>query len=430
MTPKPVSGPDVRPPRPAVAAAEAVHHGSSAVAATAGRGPAEAPGDAAALRDVYRHTLLDDVVPFWFPRSVDAEHGGFLTALDRDGALLDTDKSVWFQGRAAWMLLTLFNTVERRPEWLAWAESGLAFLEKHCVDGDGRLFFLVTREGVPLRKRRYAYSEAFGAIAHAAHARAAGDGRSAGRSRDLFERFVRWNFTPGLMPPKDTGARPSIGLAPRMIAIVTAQELRANLGDDAGLRAWIDRCIDEIGRLFWKPDLDCVLETVAPDGSLIDHFDGRTLNPGHAIEGAWFILHEARHRGDAAMRDLGLRMLDASWRRGWDGEHGGLFYFRDVHGKPVQEYWHDMKFWWPHNEAVIATLLAWRMTGDTKYAAWHRQVHDWAFAHFPDPEHGEWYGYLHRDGRVSVPLKGNHWKGFFHLPRMLWYGMKLLEEHT
>ncbi len=427
MTPAPEDNPGTRPPRPPVTVAGAVTDGSSAVAATGGRGPGDALVDTAALRDLYRRTLLDDLVPFWFPRSVDAEHGGFFTALDRDGSLLDTDKSVWFQGRTAWMLLTLYTTVERRPEWLAWAESSLAFLEKHCVDADGRLFFLVTREGVPLRKRRYAYSEAFGAIAHAARARAAGDGRSAERARDLFERFVRWNFTPGLMPPKDTGARPSIGLAPRMITIVTAQELRANLGDDAGLRASIDRCIDEIGRLFWKPDLDCVMETVAPDGSVLDHFDGRTLNPGHAIEGAWFILHEARHRGDAAMRDLGLRMLDASWRRGWDPEHGGLFYFRDVHGGPVQEYWHDMKFWWPHNEAVIATLLAWRMTGDAKYAAWHRQVHDWAFEHFPDPEHGEWYGYLHRDGRVSVPLKGNHWKGFFHLPRMLWYGMRLLE---
>ena len=123
-----------------------------------------------------------------------------------------------------------------------------------------------------------------------------------------------------------------------------------------------------------------------------------------------------------------FRSLDASWKRGWDRGHGGLFYFRDVHGKPVQEYWHDMKFWWPHNEAVIATLLAGRMTGDAKYAAWHRQVHDWAFAHFPDRDHGEWYGYLHRDGRASASLKGNHWKGFFHLPRMLWYGMKLLEE--
>ena len=116
------------------------------------------------------------------------------------------------------------------------------------------------------------------------------------------------------------------------------------------------------------------------------------------------------------------------WRRGWDAEYGGLLYFVDVNGLPVQEYWHDMKFWWPHNEAIIATLMAYQLTGDAKYARWHQQVHDWAYQHFADPEHGEWYGYLHRDGRISVPLKGNLWKGPFHLPRMQLVCWMLLAE--
>jgi N-acylglucosamine 2-epimerase len=115
------------------------------------------------------------------------------------------------------------------------------------------------------------------------------------------------------------------------------------------------------------------------------------------------------------------------WQRGWDQEYGGILYFRDLHDKPVQEYWHDMKFWWPHNEAILATLFAYRATGDAKYADWHQQVHDWAHQHFRDPEHGEWYGYLHRDGRISVPLKGNLWKGPFHLPRMQFLCWQVLE---
>ena len=64
---------------------------------------------------------LCDTVPFWFPRSIDTEYGGFLHCLDHDGSLVDTDKSVWVQGRMTWMLLTLYNTVEQRPEWLEWA---------------------------------------------------------------------------------------------------------------------------------------------------------------------------------------------------------------------------------------------------------------------------------------------------------------------
>ena len=171
------------------------------------------------------------------------------------------------------------------------------------------------------------------------------------------------------------------------------------------------------------------MEQVAPDGSIIDHIDGRTLNPGHAIEGAWFILHEARYRNnDPRLIRLGCRMLDYMWARGWDQEYGGIFYFRDVHHRPVQEYWQDMKFWWPHNEAIIATLLAYLMTGDEKYAQWHQSVHSYAYQHFHDAQHGEWYGYLHRDGSIAQPAKGNLFKGPFHLPRQEWYCSQVLKE--
>ena len=379
------------------------------------------------LLKIYRDGLLADTVPFWFPRAVDTEHGGFLHCLDRDGTVLDTDKSVWAQGRMSWMLLALYNTVAKRSEWLEWGTRGLEFIDRHCFDTDGRMFFHVTREGQPIRKRRYAFSESFAAIAHAAHARATGSDRSATRARELFDLFTRWNFTPGLMPPKFAGTRPMIGMGPRMITIVTAQELRANLGDDPLFTKWIDRCIDEIRQYFVKADLKVVMEAVSLTGEIVDHFDGRILTPGHAIEGAWFIMHEGHYRRDAGLVRLGCDMLDWMWERGWDTECGGLFYFRDVYGKPVQEYWHDMKFWWPHNETIIATLLAQQLTGDAKYARWHQLVHDWSYRHFPDAEHGEWHGYLHRDGRISVPLKGILWKSFFHHPRMQWYCWQLLE---
>jgi N-acylglucosamine 2-epimerase len=326
------------------------------------------------------------------------------------------------------MLLSMVNGFERRPEWLEWARGGLEFIDRHCFDTDGRMYFHVTREGQPIRKRRYAYSESFAAIAHAAYARATGSDRSAARARELFDQFTRWNFTPGLMPPKFTDTRPMIGMGPRMITIVTAQELRANLGADPVLTGWIDRCIDEIRRWFVKPEIRCVMESVGPDGEILDHFDGRTLNPGHAIEGAWFIMQEGRYRNDTGLVRLGCDMLDWMWERGWDCEYGGIFYFRDVYGKPVQEYWHDMKFWWPHDETIIATLMAWLLTGEEKYERMHRQVHDWSHKHFADPEHGEWYGYLHRDGRISTSLKGNLWKSFFHHPRMQWTCWQLLED--
>jgi len=372
------------------------------------------------LGDFYRHTLLEDVIPFWFPRSVDQQHGGFLHCFDADGSLIDSDKSVWAQGRMSWMLLTLYNTLEPRAEWLAWGRSGVEFLMKHGFDKDNRMFFHLTRAGEPIRKRRYAYSESFAAIACGALFRATAEERWRDVALDLFRRFVDWNFIPGRMPPKFCGTRPLIGIGPRMIALATAQSLRDDLGPDESLEKWIDRCLDEIEQLFVKHDRRAVMENVAPDGTIVDHFDGRMLNPGHAIEAAWFVMVEGARRHDRALIDRGCRMLEYSWERGWDETYGGLFYFRDIDRHPVQEYWHDMKFWWPHDEAIIACLLAYRLTNSPHFAKWHQQVHSWSFQHFADPQHGEWYGYLHRDGSLSNSTKGNLWKSFFHHPRMLW----------
>lgn len=369
----------------------------------------------------YKRQLLEDVLPFWFPRAVDEQFGGFLHCFDADGSIVDTDKSVWAQGRMAWMLLTMYNGIEKNPDWLCWAESALVFLETKCVDpSDGRMYFHVAQDGSPIRKRRYAFSESFAAIAFSAHAKATGSQASARKAMHWFEMFMDMSFTEGRMTPKFTDVRPTLGLGPRMIALVTAQELRKNLGANETLQGWIDRCILEIEHYFVKDDVQAVMEMVAPDGSIIDHFDGRTLNPGHAIEGGWFILEEARLRGnDPALIKLGCKMIDWSFKRGWDQEKGGLLYFGDVYGKPVQEYWHNMKFWWPHDEALIATLLAFKLTGKAQYAEWHHMVKDWAFTHFQDEKHGEWFGYLNKDGSPANTLKGSLWKSFFHHPRAL-----------
>jgi N-acylglucosamine 2-epimerase len=385
--------------------------------------------DLAAYRDFYAHQLLDDTIPFWFPRSVDKEYGGFLLMRDADGSLIDDDKAVWIQGRATWLLSTLYNTVEPRSEWLEWAKIGYEFLQAHCFDSDGRMFFHVARDGKPIRKRRYFFSETFYVIAAAAYAKASGDKEAAANARKVFGDCIAYAGGEKILPAKYTGTRPSKGIGVPMIMINTAQQLRDTIGDDR-CDDLIYQWIGEIGRDFVKDDLSCVMEQVSPDGNIIDHIDGRTLNPGHAIEGAWFILAEARYRNhDPELIQLGCRMLDYMWERGWDKQYGGILYFRDVYGKPVQEYWQDMKFWWPQNETIIATLLAYLMTGNEKYAEWHQQIHDYAYNHFHDKQHGEWFGYLHRDGTLAQTAKGNLFKGPFHLPRQEWYCWKILNAY-
>lgn len=381
---------------------------------------------AAKLR--FHDDLFNDTLPFWLNRSIDEEHGGYFTAFDRDGKRLETDKSVWFQGRFAWMLATVAETVEPREYWLKQAKYGIDFLQRHCIDRDGRYFFLVTRDGRPLRKRRYVFSECFAAMAYAAYGRAASSEEHCQLAVELFK-SIRGYLGPNssLEPKVEPSVRPMKSLASPMILIGVAQEIRKATGL-AECTEVIDQCIDEIRSDFVKGDLACVLENVSQQGELIDTFDGRLVNPGHSIELAWFLMEEARQRDLPDLTQLGIQILDWSLKLGWDKQYGGLYYFRDCHGLPCAEYWHDMKFWWPHAEAMIATLLAWNLTGEDHYWSWHKTISSWSYQHFADPDFGEWFGYLHRDGTLSSTIKGNHWKGPFHLPRMQHYCWQLLEE--
>ena len=110
----------------------------------------------------YHRALLDDVIPFWEKSDlIDKEFGGFISSVDRTGKSFNDDKSVWFQGRCLWTFSKLCNLYGRKPEWEEAAKSGADFIKNHCIDTDGRMFFTVTREGLPLRKRRYFFSESF-----------------------------------------------------------------------------------------------------------------------------------------------------------------------------------------------------------------------------------------------------------------------------
>ncbi len=239
-----------------------------------------------ALLTIYRDGLLKNTLPFWINHCIDREYGGFMMSLNCDGTVIDTDKSVWQQGRFTWLLGELYNNVEPREEWLELAQHGACFLDEHCFDpSDGRMWFHVTRKGEPIRKRRYAFSESFASIAYGELFKATGDEQYAEKAKRTFQRFVDHNLNPTGTQPKFTSTRPTRGIGFPMITIVTAQELRESIGLNEA-DEWIDRSMNDIRKFHLKEDLRCVMETVSPTGDIIDHFDGRTLNPGHAIEGA------------------------------------------------------------------------------------------------------------------------------------------------
>ena len=371
---------------------------------------------------------LDASVNFWLKHGMDKVNGGVYTCLDRKGEIYSTDKSVWMQGRCGWIFSYLCHVYGPRQEWLDAAKSCIDFLEDHCRNPQAanRLYFTVTAEGRPLRQRRYYFSEAFYALANAEYYGVTGQRENLERARWAYDLY--WDLSHGAPDPTGLGpktipeTRTGRAFGPPMIILnVTNVLLRVDPERRALYQERAQQSVDEIFKYHVHPELKCVLENVAEDGTArLYYTEGRTVNPGHDIEGSWFLLEHVKNTGDQELVKKAAQIFDWAIEAGWDHEYGGLLYFIDCLGKPPEAYEHDMKLWWPHNEILIASMMLYRDTGDEKYLTWFQKTLDYCKEHFADDVYGEWYGYLRRDGKPTMPpTKGSTFKGPFHLPRSL-----------
>lgn len=385
-------------------------------------------------REIYHQALLDDVVPFWEKSDlIDKVYGGFNSSVDRMGKCYNPDKSVWFQGRCLWTFSKLCNTYGIKKEWKEACDSGAKFIKEHCIDKDGRMFFVVTKEGLPLRKRRYFFSESFLVISFAEYYLLTGNKEDLDLAEQYFDLMYRLYKHPEtdpfkITPKENADVRSMHGNANPMVLVSSAQTLRRISGNKEKYDPIIRDIINDMITLHYKEEYKCVLENVMLDGSILDNPTGRCINPGHCIENSWFLMNYAHLVNDDDLLNKSLNILNWSLDLGWDKEFDGIKYFVDLYNRPCEQLEHDMKLWWVHNESLIATLVAFKLTKDEKYWEWFKKLHEYIFSHFPDEKYGEWYGYLHRDGTVSHTQKGSLWKGPFHLPRCLLLCEQILDD--
>jgi N-acylglucosamine 2-epimerase len=371
----------------------------------------------------YRQELLESVIPFWLRHSLDREFGGYFTCLDRNGGVYDTRKYVWLQGRAAWTFSKLYNEVEKREEWLEAARLIVDFLRRYAFDSQGRCYFSLTREGLPSFYQRKPYAAVFVALGLLEYAKATGDRLYRREAIDLFWRIHGWIKKPALLDrPVLTGALQMTQLADAMVLISLAMEI-ATVDPDPRYRRVIRDCLDAA---FLHHHHGVFVENAGP--SLRALPEGRLFCPGSSIETAWFLLQALEFHPDAERQAKVLDSIENALQLGWDREYRGLCYFMDLEGRPTLQLESSMKLWWPHTEAIYALILAWSLTGEERWKRWLEKVDDYAFRHFADPEHGEWFGYCDQRGNLTHTLKGNNYKGCFHVPRALLLSATRLED--
>ncbi|MCX8019648.1 MAG: AGE family epimerase/isomerase [Chitinophagaceae bacterium] len=376
--------------------------------------------------DIYHTELTENILPFWIRYSKDEKNGGFFTCLDRKGQVYDTDKFMWLQGRQVWTFSFMFNHVEKKTEWLDMALLGARFLEKFGRDKDGNWYFSLTADGKPLVQPYNIFSDCFACMGLASLFKATGEKKYADIALHTFENIIRRQHNwKGIYNKAYPGTRPLKNFSLPMILCNLALELEEVIGTQR-VNDMIPALIHDVMETFYHKPTGLILENVSPEGEFVDCFEGRLLNPGHAIEAMWFIMDLGKRIGDDALIRKATEIMLRTLEHGWDTEYEGIFYFMDVKGHPVQQLEWDQKLWWVHVEALVALAKGFVYTENESCVKWFKKLHDYTWKHFRDPEFGEWFGYLNRRGEVLLPLKGGKWKGCFHIPRSLYQVFKTL----
>ena len=375
--------------------------------------------DFQSLAKLYKDTLLNNILPFWEQNSIDWECGGYFTCLDRAGKVYDTDKFIWLQNRQVWTFSMLYNQLEQRSEWLKIAGHGANFLAEHGRDREGNWYFSLDRSGNPLVQPYNIFSDCFAAMAFSQFALADGEAWAKDIAMQAYQNVLRRKDDPkGKYNKTYPGTRSLKSLAVPMILANLTLEMSWLL-PPAELDRVLDLTVQEVMGDFLDKDRGLMFEHVAPDGSHVDCFEGRSIAPGHGIEAMWFIMDIADRRQDPATINQAVDVVLNILNFAWDEKYGGIYYFMDADGHPPQQLEWNQKLWWVHVETLVALSMGYRLTGRAECWDWYQKVHEYTWTHFVDREHGEWFGYLDRQGEVLLDLKGGKWKGCFHVPRAL-----------
>ncbi len=384
------------------------------------------------IAERYKNELLGSVIPFWEKYSPDIVNGGYNTMLDRDGSIYDTEKFMWMQWRIVYMFATFADselaTENQRRKWRKIASDGFDFLTANGKDAEGNYYFVLSGDGTPAVVPYNIYTECFAAMGAAALFKVTGNEIHFREARSCMNNYVRRIANPkGQWNKELPGRKERMSFGHYMILANLAEVMNQCLATDEYEKNIKDATNIVLGK-FWNSNLGLLFENVNPDGSFdMDTSIGRHIIPGHGLEALWFLMEQAERRDDTKTIEKCVEYAKSILRFGWDEKYGGIFYFMDALGKPHFELPADMKLWWVHNESIIAALYGYKLTGDKELLEWFLKLDEWTWSHFPDPEYGEWFGYLNRSGDPSNMLKGGRWKTFFHLPRFLYVSAKLMK---
>jgi mannose/cellobiose epimerase-like protein (N-acyl-D-glucosamine 2-epimerase family) len=387
--------------------------------------------------------LENNVLAFWYPATVDREHGGFLIDHDAAGRFKgEAPKAIVTQARMVWLSARLVRDGRGGDQMRAAARQGYRFLMDRLWDREhGGFFWEVDRTGATVvAPNKHLYGQAFGLYALAEYARATGDAAALADARRLFdlleqraydaefggyrEFFARdWTRAPADVRPYLGGSADwklmnthlhlmealsvfyRVDRSPR-VALRLGELI--GIQSNAVVRKAVGACTDRYRR-DWTP--------------ILDDAESARASYGHDLENIWLIVDalEALGQPTAPYHDLFRQLFAYSMRHGYDREQGG-FYDSGPLGQAADR---RVKVWWVQAEALVSALTMYSLTRDPEYARVFLQT--WAFTDrvLTDWKAGEWHPTIAADG-TPTGEKAHRWKAGYHNGRALLESLRLI----
>ena len=385
-----------------------------------------------ARRALYRRYLFEDFLPFHYAHVVDAEHGGFMCTVDRDGTRVADTKTAWYEGRGAWTFAFLYNHLDPDPRHRETARRSAELILRSRPDEDHFWPPTLSRRGEALAppSQRDLYGDGFIAAGLAETARAVGDDRYRTIALEILRKSVRLydaeDFCEddrswlGDDAPPVTGMRT---LSAWMLFLWAGLALLEDR-DDPEVEALVSRSIDAVLVGHLNPAFDLVNEVRAHDlgsaGAAYDQF----VPPATVNETLWMILLHAVRRRDDDLLARAARHLRRHLEFGWDRVYGGVF----------MNCWSVDEIRWDYHRkglwAQVESLNALQVLVEHTDLRWAHEWHATLSAYLLDKWPGERYGVPlwldYTDRQVTFQP---HWTraDVLHYPRHLMFSLLSME---
>lgn len=381
--------------------------------------------------------LFENANPFWFPRCLDREQGGYMINHNAQGLPNGrSSKMIVTQARMVWYFSRMVRAGLTKPatkaQFIEAAEHGLRFLRAKMWDQkNGGYYWEVERDGTPRRDQKHLYGQSFALYALSEMAIALRSREALAAATELFHLLEKrshdgqnggyvecfeadWSETPEAKPGPMGPSRLKL-----MNTHLHLMEAMTTFYQASMLPMARERLLELMtieSNTVVRKDIAACADKYTRDWKRLTEGDYARVSYGHDLENVWLLMEAAKAAGvsDAPLHDL----YQVNWayclQHGWDAAQGA---FCDS-GLPGQSADRRQKVWWVQAEVLVSALRMYRLTGGARY----REVFEktWAFVESKliDWKTGEWHAEVTADGQPRGD-KAQMWKAGYHNGRAL-----------